>query len=91
MDSTLCSRKNNGPLANTTSREQKLEESYNLRGKMERTNKPKHPTVEVVEPSYQPSKSELEADLRVDATFPQAVKALSKTLNIKHVKKPQAR
>ena len=54
-------------------------------------DKPKHPTVEVLEPSYQPSKSELEADLRVNATFPQAVKALSKTLNIKHVKKPQGR
>ena len=50
--------------------------------------KPEHPTVEVVEPTYQPSKAELEADLRVNATFKQAVKALSKTVNIKHGKKP---
>ena len=58
---------------------------------MERTDKPKHPTVELLEPSYQPSKAELEAGLRVDATFPQAVKALSKTLNIKNVKKSKGR
>ena len=52
------------------------------------SKKPQRPTVEVAEPTYQPSKAELEADLRVDATFEQAVKALSKTVNIKHVKKP---
>lgn len=52
-------------------------------------NEPKkRPTVEVVEPAYQPSKAELEADLRVDATFKQAVTALGRDVVIKHVKKP---
>lgn len=46
------------------------------------------PVVEVVKPTYQPSKAELDADLRVDATFEQAVKALSKPVNIKHVENP---
>ena len=54
-------------------------------------DKPKHPNVDVVEPTYQPSKAELEADLRVNATFKQAVKALSKTVVIKQVKKPHNR
>ena len=53
------------------------------------TDKPERPTVEVVEPSYQPSKAELEADLRVDATFPQAVKALSKIVRIRRVDNPK--
>lgn len=47
---------------------------------------PTRPTVEVADPTYQPSKAELEADLRVDATFEQAVKALAKDVNVKHVK-----
>ena len=50
--------------------------------------KPERPTVEVVEPTYQPSKAELESDLRVDATFEQAVGALGRDVKIKHVKKP---
>ena len=44
------------------------------------------PTVKVAEPTYQPSRTELEADLRVDATFEQAVKALAKDVNVRHVK-----
>lgn len=52
------------------------------------TNKPQRPTVEVVKPTYQPSKAELESDLRVDATFEEAIKALSKPVNVKHIEKP---
>ena len=58
---------------------------------MERTDKPKHPTVELLEPSYQPSKAELEAGLRVDATFPQAVKAFQKHLTSRTFKKSKGR
>lgn len=50
------------------------------------SDKSTRPTVEVAEPTYQPSKAELEADLRVDATFEQAVKALAKDVTLKHVK-----
>ncbi len=55
------------------------------------SKKPDRPTVEVAEPTYQPSKAELEADLRVDATFEQAVKALAKDVNVKHVRIPKER
>ena len=49
------------------------------------SRKSERPTVEVAEPTYQPSKVELEADLRVDATFEQAIKALTKDVNVKHI------
>lgn len=58
---------------------------------MTNPNKPQgraRPIVEVVKPTYQPSRAELEADLRVDATFKQGVKALAKDVEIKHVDKP---
>ena len=38
--------------------------------------------VEVVRPAYQPSKSELNEDVRVDATFEEAVDALTKPVNM---------
>ena len=52
-------------------------------------DKPERPIVEIAEPSYQPSKAELEADLRVNATFKQAVNALAKIVRIRRVEKPK--
>ena len=47
-------------------------------------SKPKPREVEVVHPSYQPSKAELEEDMRVKATFDEAVKALTRPVSISH-------
>ena len=55
---------------------------------------PKRPApreVEVVHPSYQPSKAELEADTRVDATFEEAVQALVRPVRIRYVPRPKRR
>lgn len=49
--------------------------------------KPK--TVEVVRPTYQPSKRELEADARVPAAFDQAVKALTQPVKIRYIDRPK--
>ena len=45
--------------------------------------------VEVVRSSYQPSKEELEADARVEATFEEAVAALCQPVEIRHVTRPR--
>ena len=50
---------------------------------------PARATVEVAHAAYQPSKAELEADLRVDATFDEAVEALTWPVNIRHVSRPK--
>ena len=47
------------------------------------------PEVEVVHPSYQPSKAELEADLRVEASFEEAVDALARPVSIRHIMRPR--
>ena len=49
------------------------------------TNKPKPVRVEIARDSYQPSKEELEADTRVDATFEEAVSALAKPVEVVRV------
>ena len=45
--------------------------------------------VEIVHPSYQPSKAELEDDLRVDTGFEEAVDALTKPVRIRHIYRPK--
>ena len=50
---------------------------------------PHRPTVEIVNPRYQPSKAELEADLRVNATFEESVKALTRPVNIRYIPRPK--
>ena len=45
--------------------------------------------VEVVRPSYQPSKAELEKDARVEATFEQAVQALTQPVRIRYIERPK--
>ncbi len=50
--------------------------------------KPKQPqarTVDVVNPSYQPSRAELREDLRVDATFEELSKAVVQPVKVRHV------
>ena len=47
--------------------------------------------VEVVHPSYQPSRAELEEDMRVDATFEEAIQALAQPVRIRYIKRPKFR
>ena len=54
------------------------------------TPKPKPREVEIVQSDYQPSKAELEADMRVDATFEEAVDALTRPVRIRYVDRPKA-
>ena len=46
--------------------------------------------VAVVNTSYQPSRAELNEDMRVDATFEEAVQALAKPVRIRHISRPKA-
>ena len=41
--------------------------------------------VEIIHPSYQPSVAELREDLRINATFEEAVKALVQPVKIRYV------
>ena len=43
-------------------------------------------TVDVVDPSYQPSRAELREDLRVNATFKELAKAVVKPVKVRRVK-----
>ena len=45
--------------------------------------------VEIVRPDYQPSAAELEKDVRVGATFDEAVDALTKPVSIRYVDRPE--
>ena len=45
--------------------------------------------VTIVKSDYQPSKEELEADMRVDATFEEAVEALAKPVDIQYIERPR--
>ena len=49
------------------------------------------PTVDVVSPDYQPSKTELDEDTRVGATFDEALGALTKPVRLRYVDRPKAR
>lgn len=50
--------------------------------------KPEPREVRLVHNDYQPSKAELEADLRVDATFEEASDALVRPVRIRNVIRP---
>ena len=54
-------------------------------------NKPKQKSrpVMLVRPSYQPSKAELEEDMRVDATPEEAVDALTRPVRIRYIDRPK--
>ena len=45
--------------------------------------------MDVVHPSYQPSRAELWQDLRVGATFAEAIKALVAPVAVRYVKSPK--
>ncbi len=45
--------------------------------------------VEIVHPSHQPSKAELEEDMRVSATFEKAVDALTRPVRIRYIDSPK--
>ena len=47
--------------------------------------------VKVVDSSYQPSKVELEEDMRVNATFNEAVTALTRSVKIEYMDRPRGR
>lgn len=49
------------------------------------SDSPKPRDVEIVHPTYQPSKAELEEDVRVEATFDEAVDALTRPVSIRYV------
>ena len=55
------------------------------------SDSPKPRDVEIVRPDYQPSKAELEEDARVEATFDEAVDALTRPVNIRYVDRPEPR
>jgi len=50
----------------------------------DKPKRPETPTVRTVDPTYQPSKAELEEDLRVDATFEEALKAVARTVKVEY-------
>ncbi len=54
---------------------------------MKPTAKNKRPVVTLKHYTYQPSKAELEADVRVKATFEEAVSAMAKTVEVRHERK----
>ena len=47
--------------------------------------------VDLVAPTYQPSKAELEEDMRVRATFEEAVEALSRAVTVRYIPGPTRR
>ncbi len=51
--------------------------------------KPEQRVVEIVHPSYQPSKVALEEDMRVDARFEEAVDALAQPVSTRHIARPK--
>ncbi len=57
---------------------------------MTETSKTKPRDVEIVSSDYQPSKKELEEDMRVDATFEEAVDALTQPVNVRYIDRPRS-
>ena len=53
--------------------------------------KPQPREVEVVHPSYQPSRSELREDVRVDTSFEELAKAVAQPVKVRYVKSPKDR
>ena len=54
-----------------------------------REKPPEPPVLELVHPSYQPSKAELEEDLRVDATPEELVQAVVRPVKVRYVRHPK--
>lgn len=56
-----------------------------------RKHNPEHPTIELVKDTYQPTKAELEEDMRVEADFEELARALVQPVNIRSIERPWAR
>lgn len=54
------------------------------------TKQPEPREVRIAHTDYQPSKAELEADMRVEASFEEACDALVQPVRIRHVTRPGA-
>lgn len=52
-------------------------------------DKPTPSAVKIVRHDYQPSRAELNEDARVDATFDEAITALTRPVKIQYVDKPE--
>lgn len=52
---------------------------------------PDIPAIKLVDPSYSPSREELAEDLRVDATFEEALHAVTRTVRVEFVKPKKRR
>lgn len=55
------------------------------------TKQPEPPNVRLIHHSYQPSKAKLEQDHRVDATFEEIAKAVTRTVKVEFYKPPKRR
>ena len=53
--------------------------------------KPEPPTVRLIHHSHQPSKAELEQDHRVESTFEEIAKAVTRTMKVESYKPSQRR
>ena len=51
--------------------------------------KPQPVEVEMVESSYQPTKAQLEEDMRVDVGFEEAVEAMAQNVTIRNIPRPK--
>lgn len=61
-------------------------EETTLMAKQRKRKLPPRRDVEVIDPSYQPSKAELEEDLRLHSTFEDTVRAILRPANVRYVK-----
>ena len=55
------------------------------------TEKSNRETIELVNPKYQPSKTELEEDVRVNASPEEVAKAVMQRVDVRHIRRPKAR
>ncbi len=55
------------------------------------TKKPQPRAIDVVDPSYQPSRAELREDLRINATFEELTKAVIQPARVRYVKTPKGK
>ena len=81
-----------GPIEVTSAEfEEAVKAQVRQEGDSVKQAKPEIPTVRTVDPSYQPSAAELEEDLRVDATFEEALKAVTRTVKVEYYKPERKR
>ena len=85
MPKTKKPERPEGPVEVTAAEfEEAVKERVRQEGGNVKQAKPEIPTVRTVDASYQPSKAELEEDLRVGATFEEALKAVTRTVKVEY-------